>query len=515
MELTKLNIHMNQIKKSITSQITLEDDFNVSDIKPDIDSLITDSSNLAIDSIKVLDGRILIKGKLEFRILYSSGNTPSLQQMTGNISIDEVINMDDITDGDCVSLNYEIDDLNIGVINSRKISVRSLITFKVSSESIYDIETATNAIGENIYTDKRSINITQIAECKKDIFRVKESIELPPSYPVISELLWDNTKLRNLSTKLGNNELLIFGEISAYVIYKSDITSNMEWYENTIPFNGSIPLSGIDESMIPDVEITLPVKNISIRTDSDGEERILEFDIVLDLNIKVYKEINLDYISDIYSTNSNLCPVYDHVVYNGLIMKNISKCKVNDKLKPDMSKRRILQICGNEGEVKAEDITVIENGIKVDGVIIVNLMAITDDDSSPLSIIKEVVPFTHTIEARDIDNKSLIYIRPTLEHFSTFMNNGNEIEVKATASLDTLVLSSYSADIITNIQEEPLDMELIKNMPGLTGYRVQENDSFFDIAKKFHTTVEDIKETNNLISDLPPVNEMLLIVKMI
>ena len=65
MELTKLNIHMNQIKKSITSQITLEDDFNVSDIKPDIDSLITDSSNLAIDSIKVLDGRILIKGKLE------------------------------------------------------------------------------------------------------------------------------------------------------------------------------------------------------------------------------------------------------------------------------------------------------------------------------------------------------------------------------------------------------------------------------------------------------------------
>ena len=95
------------------------------------------------------------------------------------------------------------------------------------------------------------------------------------------------------------------------------------------------------------------------------------------------------------------------------------------------------------------------------------------------------------------------------------MNNGNEIEVKATASLDTLVLSSYSADIITNIQEEPLDMELIKNMPGLTGYRVQENDSFFDIAKKFHTTVDDIKETNNLISDLPPVNEMLLIVKMI
>ena len=37
MDLIKENIHMNQIKKSINTQITLEDDFNVPDIKADID----------------------------------------------------------------------------------------------------------------------------------------------------------------------------------------------------------------------------------------------------------------------------------------------------------------------------------------------------------------------------------------------------------------------------------------------------------------------------------------------
>lgn len=513
MDLIKENIHMNQIKKSINTQITLEDDFNVPDIKADIDYIITDDANVSMDNIKVLEGRVLVKGRLDFKLLYSTLDSSLMQQMSGYIPIDETINTDGIKDDDCVSIKYDLDDINIGVINSRKISVKALITFTIQSENIYDIETATDMNGEDIFYQKNSIDITQIAECKKDIYRIKEEIELPNSHPEISEFLWDATKLRNISTKLSDNALLLSGEINTCIIYQGNDSPSILWFEETIPFSGSIPLGNVDESMVPDIEVTMSSKNVNIKADSDGEERVIEFDIVLDLNIKVYKEVTLNYLSDIYSTKCQLNPSFDNVIYNQLIMKNASKCKITDKLKIDMDKGHLLQICGCEGEVKAEDLSIVDGGIKVEGVVIVNLLGITDNDKVPMLVVKEVVPFTHTIEARGTTENSLIYIRPVLEQLSTAMNNGNEIEVKAVASLDTLVLGTFSTNIITDITEEPKDLERLQAMPGLMGYKVKPGDTLFSIAKQFYTTTKDIKEVNGLTSDNISNEDFLLIIK--
>ena len=57
------------------------------------------------------------------------------------------------------------------------------------------------------------------------------------------------------------------------------------------------------------------------------------------------------------------------------------------------------------------------------------------------------------------------------------------------------------------------DNEAIKNMAGITGYITRENDTLWNIAKKYHTTVSDILETNGLASDRVQPKTKLLIVK--
>lgn len=513
MELVKENIHMSQIKKMVNMQMTLEDDFNVSDVMPDIDYIIASDANITTDSLKVLDGRVIIKGKLNFKMLYSSLDTSSLNKMTGFIPIDDSMNCDDLSENDCVTVKYDLDDINIGVINSRKISVKALVTFTIQSENIYDIETASDIRGNDVYTKKNTIEITKLTECKKDIFRIKDAIELPQTMPIVSTFLWDETRLKNITTKLNENSLMISGELTSCIIYQSDDTPSVLWHEVDIPFSGNLPLSGVDESMIPDIEVSMASKDINVKADSDGEERIFEFDVVLNLNIKIYKELSLEYLCDLYSNKVSLTPTYNKVTYNHLIIKNVSKCKVSDKLKVDMEQGHILQICGSEGDVKAELMTTIDDGIKVEGVIVVNLLAITDNDKSPIKVVKEVVPFTHIIEASNISENSMINIRPTLEQLTCTMTNGNEIEVKATASLDTLVLGTQGANIITDISESPLDLSKLESMPGLIGYRVKDNDTLFSIAKEFSSTVSQIKEMNNLTLEHLDTGKFLLIVK--
>lgn len=513
MNLIKENIHMNEIKQAISAEITLDDDFIVPDNCPDIEDLITNDATITMDGLKFLEGRILLKGSLNFKILYHGGDNFSLISLEDSIPINESIGVDNASDNNCITVKYELDDLSINVINSRKYSVRAIISIIMSRECVYDIETATDVDSDDVYFQKESICITQIAFSGKDIFRIKENITIPDSLPDINKIMWDITRVSNVSTKLLDNELLINGVIDSCVLFKSSNDETVHWYENAIPFSGKLPISGVNDSMIPDINISLASKNINIKADSDGEPRILEFDLALDLNMRIYKECSLNCITDIYSTTSTLTPVTKNVSYNQLIMKNISNCKVNDRLKLDVANGHIMQIIGANGDIAIEEMNTQNDGILVEGVITVYIMAATDNDKNPITIIKEVVPFSHVVKADGVDEDSLVYIRPCLTGLTASMAGSNEIEMKSTATLDTLVLGRLPYTIITDVEVSPKDTEVIKNMPGLIGYKIKKDDTLFGIAKKFYTTTNDIKQINNMSSDKITEGEFLLIVK--
>ena len=60
---------MRQIGKA-ESQITLDDDYNVPDYRPDIVKIIREQGELKLDEIKPGPGAVWIKGKLIFKVLY-------------------------------------------------------------------------------------------------------------------------------------------------------------------------------------------------------------------------------------------------------------------------------------------------------------------------------------------------------------------------------------------------------------------------------------------------------------
>ena len=86
MELVKKNIHMDRIKGQAATQITLEDDVNISDMKPDAARLVYDKGSVALEEIKVTEDHVSVRGKLQFMILY-------LTEGDGKCSYDKVIEL--------------------------------------------------------------------------------------------------------------------------------------------------------------------------------------------------------------------------------------------------------------------------------------------------------------------------------------------------------------------------------------------------------------------------------------
>jgi len=515
-DLIKKNIHMNKLKCKSTLQLTLDDDFNVPDVKPDIDQIITRQGDVKINDIKAMNGKLLVKGVLKFNVLYlSEGDRRPIQNITGEIPFDEIINMDINCNDDDPIVKWEMEDLSAGLINSRKLSVRAIIRLFVAVEELYDEETAVMVEGsEDVQYINKKIEVTNVAMNKKDTYRIKDEILLPANKGNITALLYTDIGLSNVEVRMLEDKFTIKGELPVFVLYTNEDEENpIEYYETELPFSGTIDCNGCTEDMIEDITFGIASKNLEVRPDQDGEERVLDLEAILDLGIKVYETCEPEILRDIYSPQKEITPIIRNADYENLVIKNNSKYRIADHIKVPEQQPRILQICHANGEIQIDDVNAQATELQVDGVVGVNILYISEDDHNPLNSLKGMIPFSQVIELKGMQPGSNYEVKPNIDQLSVMMLDSEEIEVKATINLNTIVFDVITEPIITDLVVAPLDLEKLQAMPGIIGYIVKRNDTLWNIAKKYYTTVDNIMAMNDMQDDRIQEVDKLIIMK--
>jgi len=267
--------------------------------------------------------------------------------------------------------------------------------------------------------------------------------------------------------------------------------------------------------MVDNIMFSIGSKSIEVMPDSDGEERILDIEAMLDLGIKIYGEETLDLLHDVYSPVRELTPMINIAHYENLLIKNNSKLRLNDRVFVGANEPGILQICHASGDIKIDDIELVEGGIEVSGILDVQILYICGDDKNPINSIKGITPFNQMIEVKGIKESSIYQIKPGLEQLSVMMLDSQEIEVKASVGLNTIVFDAITEPVITDIDVRDIDYNKMRSMPSIVGYVVKNNDSLWNIAKKYYTTVDRIKVLNDLESDTIKAGDKLVIMKIV
>ena len=137
MELVKRNIHMDRIKVQAVTQFTLEDDVNIPENKPDVTTLNLEKGELIIDEIRPATDSVTVRGSLKFVVLYHTVEEGSnLVVLEGRLPFEERINMQGVVPADAVTVDGEVEDLTINMINSRKLNIQSLVTMTARIEEL-------------------------------------------------------------------------------------------------------------------------------------------------------------------------------------------------------------------------------------------------------------------------------------------------------------------------------------------------------------------------------------------
>lgn len=516
MELLKKYIHMSRGKGEAVTQITLDDDFNVPDVKPDLIRIIMDRGEIRLDETSITQGHVWLKGVLKFSMLYRSDqDAGKIDSLVGEIPFQESLAMDGVNEYDSAKVTWEMEDLSLGIINSRKVSVKALVVLKATVDENYDEELVTGAEeSDRFQILNNSVTAMALLLSQKDTYRFKEEIVLPSNKPNIRQILWKSVQLRGVEMKLGENQLNIKGEALIFVLYEGeDEEERLQWVENALPFVGMIDCPGSTEDMISDISYQIAGVELEAKPDYDGEERMLHLELVLDLEIKIFSEEENQMVEDMYSIEAKINPVYEDTILEKLLVRNFSKCRIAEKMNIDQNQESILQICASEGNAVVEQTELVTDGIQVEGTLQVGVLYVTTDDKMPVASMRDVLPFHYLIEVPGINKNCRYHLQAGIDQMTTVMTDSTQVEVKAVINLNCIVFERQEIKKMTEVEEEPLDMEALQESPGIIGYIAKEQDRLWDIAKENYTTIADIVSTNQMSSEQIKAGDKILIIK--
>ncbi len=517
MELIKKNIHRNGIKARAATQITLDEDVNIPDTKEDVGRIVQEDAILHIEEIKSEENQALIRGAVLLNVLYTSGDGEgTLCEMSTKIPIEETLQMEDITMLDKINGGGELEELSVGLINSRKINVKGVLSLTASVDEIKDEEVVVDIVDEQkaVQTLEKELNLLQLCMHKKDHCRLKDEIVLSSTKPNIQQMLWNQVQASNVEVKCLDGQLSVHGELKILILYISEEENHpVQVVEELLPFHSTVECAGCREDMISQIQWDMGQIKIDVKPDYDGEERVFSVEGVMELEIRLYEEETIMLLADTYSTAKQLEPVFEEISYQTLLVKNQSKSRINGTIAIEKNRPRILQIYQALGTVKADEIQKTDEGLLVEGVVCVKVLYVTSDDEMPYASIKGQIPFQQIVEVPNMEEDAEYMIQADLEQLQAMMSDSEEVECKGSLNLNVLVFGRRKEKVIKGVEEKEPDYRKLNEIPGMTGYIASEGDTLWKIAKEYSTTVEILRQMNDFKGNEVKSGDKFLILK--
>lgn len=535
MRLEKKNIHMNKIVKSETVIFFVSREERIMDADNEIENIINQKEIVTTDGVVTRENQITVNGTINYNILYYPKNSEMVCGEEKEINFEENIKLMGINSEDNANVAMEVLSSSIKPVDGKNYIYKIQLKAYIIVEKIEDLDIATaidtdsqeenyennfakensgkNNV-ENIMTKKRNIDSLAIMADKTDTFRVSEQIAVPHGKPPIGTIVWSDIRIKNQNIKTMEGSIIINGQLSVFIIYIPEMENMPEqWLEQTIDFNGQLEMSEATEDVVSYIELWLNNVNVQPEINQDNEMRNLSVSALLKLNVKLYKETSIKVIEDVYKPGANLVPIMEPKTYQKLLVKNASRTKEVVKMKIDKTKGQLLQICNSQAEIKIENILVRDNSLKAIGKIKTCIIYISSDDRHPICCQCRESNFEHGIDAEGIEGNDEYFLNWKVEQVNANMLNADEVEIKAVIALEAIVFKKVEQNFVTEINQEPVDMEALNSAPVLKGYIVQKGDTLWKLAKENYTTIEKIMTVNNLENETIKKGDRLLIIK--
>jgi len=515
-ELVREKIFLDQSVGKESTQILLEGDIIVPDVKPDMALILQTEPKVIIERIEVSTDRINFIGQLNISVLYmAKTNEKPVHTMMLTAPVDDFINMEGVSKDHWVTAKADLVNIDYKMLNDRKLSYRAVVNISVQAErsDAHEMVVHIHDVSENQLL-KSQLNINRTVENKSDRFSVKENIGLPSNKSNIREVLQCSSSIANKEVRISAGRVNISGDLLLTTLYRGDNEERLiEFVEHEIPFSSFIEVNGAQDDMFADVSLQVLDEYVQSQADNDGEDRQLEVEITIGALMKVYASEAFEVLEDAYLINKTLDFNKVKLKYPRLVCRNRNQAPIKEVVQLPQGSPDMLQIFRVKGVPHIDDVKIADDKAIVEGVINTDILYVAESDETPLFSFSTVIPYRQVIDVKGASADMQVSVDISVDHSSFNMLSGHETELRFQLSFMANVTEEQEVHVINHISFEDMDLEALDKMASMTVYIVQKSDTLWTIAKRYNTAIDELISVNELDSHNIVPGQKLLILK--
>lgn len=143
--------------------------------------LIQYKGRISMDDVHLADGKGILRGDLQVDILYVGEENGIISSITAKLPFEETLNLKDIVNGDKLCLKWEIEDLTIRLIHSRKLNIKALVTFYGAVDETEQVRLPVALDATDISVRKKTVRFLGLTVHKKIPCVLRMNIPLLPT----------------------------------------------------------------------------------------------------------------------------------------------------------------------------------------------------------------------------------------------------------------------------------------------------------------------------------------------
>jgi len=496
-DIIKENVQFEQLLRDNNSNTVLKEEYLIPDTHPDVQEILTVEARPMIINKEIIGDKIVLEGKVEYTVIYLAREDGLVvnsvnynQNFTNNIDLNQG-EYKVICEAQC-----NVEHIEAKIMNERKISIQGIITIDWELYKSNEFKFVKDIEGsDEVEVLKKTETINKISANEDVELMGKCIIRVGMDKPQINKILKCSLQLHKKEVKIADDKIYLGCYCKLNILYKGEDSKDIIPLEDDIYLSKEEEVKGVTSDMIPTVCYEISNNDLMLEEDDLGEVRIINDEFIVKANVKVFSKENIDTIKDAYSNKCLIGLKKDEhevgILHGANSSESIVKYNIQLKEK-DLKPEHIISA---NAAIILTDKQVMRDRVVIEGIIKAEVLYKTNDDEKYLSSVKAEIPFSAMIDIFGANEDMKSIVKGNLESIDASIE-GNSIAIKATIILSGKVLYEIKKEFISDIVEEEGDMP--EKKASITIYVVGVGDTFWDLAKKYNTTVAEIIKINKV-----------------
>ncbi|MBO5853023.1 MAG: DUF3794 domain-containing protein [Clostridia bacterium] len=494
--LTRHNVRTEELLFSAPMEIQIEDTVHISNGR-EPRKILKCSGKIAVSSKYVSDKTVTIEGTANISIIYLDEQNCLCNFEHSSFFSKTLEGNVDLTGAD-VSVKVTDEKFYAKLLSDCSVSINIEAGLEVSVTRTYDKEMLCDIDIKNIEKLRGVAESTMPMAYGEKNLVIEEEISIGASQPSALCLIRSNAVAHIEDTKIMGGKVMVKGMIKIYVLYQTVEGTRPQSFEESFPFSQLIDTQGIGDNCKCDSFVKILFCELSPRTTGDDEIRSFIASIKLAVSVKAYCEDEIPTIIDAYSTCGGYAFKKDKLAFKKIRESFCEKFIAKKSL--EFTDGAIGSVIDMWCETKCSSSKFEDKKLKIMGTILVNLLAY-DCDGNP-ECYERPIDFEYSyMPQMEYKDPNVVY-NITVANCSYTITGANTVVVAAEPQVSVTIYDNLKYDVIVDVVKDENNCIVEPRGSSIVLYFAETGERVWDIARKYNSSVEEIKVLNAVKEDV-------------